>query len=232
MRILALDTATEACSATLLDGGRKVSRYEEPGREHAERILPMIGEVLGEARLKLADIDGIAVGRGPGAFTGVRIAISVAQGLAFGADKKVVPVSDLAALGQRIADEQGAHTVLACIDARMGELYWACYERDARGLVALIGEEHVSKAEDVRLPAGAQWHGAGSGWGVEALARRVQSMGGGPSRLHARLFPRADEIARLALPAFAAGQALAPQDALPVYLRDQVAVPMSQKTRT
>jgi len=231
MRILALDTATEACSATLLDGARRISRYEEPGRGHAERILAMIDAVLGEAKLRLADVDGIAVGRGPGAFTGVRIAISVAQGLAFGADKKVVPISDLAALAQRCADEHDARTVLACIDARMSELYWGCYERDASGLVTLVGEEHLGKVADVRLPSGSEWYGAGSGWGVEALALRVQSMGGG-SRLQPRLFPRSDEIARLAVPAFVAGDALAPQDALPVYLRDQVAVPMSQKTRT
>ncbi len=232
MRILALDTATEACSVTLLDDERRISRYEEPGRGHAERILPMIDAVLGEAKRELADLDAIAVGRGPGAFTGVRIAISVAQGLAFGAHKRVVPVSDLAALAQRVADERNAFTVLACIDARMGELYWGCYERDPRGLVTLIGEERVSKAADVRLPPGADWYGAGSGWNVATLSHRVRSMDDVSSRLLPRLFPRAEEIARLAAPEIAAGRTVAPEEALPVYLRDHVAVPMSQKTRT
>lgn len=232
MHILALDTATEACSATLSDGARRVSRYEEPKRGHAERILPMIDEVLREAGVKLADVDGIAVGRGPGAFTGVRIAISVAQGLAFGASKRVALVSDLAALAQRTADEHEAPMVLASIDARMEEVYWAWYERGPDGLVALVGEEHVSAAADVRFPAGADWHGAGSGWAVEALQRRAQSMGAGSTRLHAALFPRAQEVARLAAPIFEGGHAVSPEEALPVYLRDQVAVPMSHKSRS
>lgn len=232
MRLLAFDTATEACSATLIDGERCISRYEEPGRGHAERILPMIDEVLREAGIELADVDGIAVGRGPGAFTGVRIAISVAQGLAFGADKQVALVSDLAALAQRAVDEHGAPLVLASIDARMGEVYWACYERGADGLVSLAGEEHVSPASDVRFPPGAEWHGAGSGWAAEGLQRRAQSMGQASERLHGKAFPRAQEIARLAVAMFARGDLVSAEQALPVYLRDQVAVPMSHKSRT
>jgi len=232
MRILALDTSTEACSVALLEGTRCVTRYEEPGRGHAERILPMIDAVLAEAGIKLGAIDGVAVGRGPGAFTGVRIAISVAQGLAFGAGKRVAPISDLAALAQRAVDAHGAALVVASIDARMGEVYWGWYERGEDGLVSLVDEEHVSAAEKVRFPAGGEWHGAGSGWKVDALTRRAQSMGGASERLHGSLFPRAEEIARLAVPQFSAGLAVPAEQALPVYLRDQVAVPLPQKSRS
>ena len=122
MRLLAIDTATQACSVALLDGETLITRYEEPGRGHAELILPMVDEVLKEGSLQLKALDCIAVGRGPGAFTGVRIAISVAQGLAFGAGLKIVPVSDLAALAQRVARTPDARTVVVCMDARRGEV--------------------------------------------------------------------------------------------------------------
>lgn len=232
MRLLALDTATEACSVALLDGARCVSRYEEPGRGHAERILPMIDEVLAEGRVKLSDLKGIAVGRGPGAFTGVRIAISVAQGLAFGADKLVAPISDLAALAQRAIDAHGATHVLACLDARMEEIYWGRFERDPRGLAVAVGEERVSAAADVQFPSGTDWHGIGSGWRVPMLSDRARAAGLAPTHLHPALFPRAEEIARLGAAVFQAGDGVPPEQALPVYLRDRVATPVSQKSRT
>ena len=232
MRILALDTATEACSVALLEGERCESRYEEIGRGHAERILPMVQEVLTAAGVALKDVDAIAVGRGPGAFTGVRIGVSVAQGLAFGAGKRVVPVSNLAALAARVMQEQGAATVLACLDARMQEVYWGVYERDS-ALVRLSGEEHVGPARTVRLPAGDDWHGAGSGWTLPELQRHALAQGAPlEGRVHPALWPRAQEIAQLAVPLFAGGHAVPPECALPVYLRDRVAHPMSQKSRT
>lgn len=230
MRILALDTATEACSVALLDGASCIARYEEPGRGHAERILPMVDEVLAAARMKLAQVDGIAVGRGPGAFTGVRIAISVAQGLAFGAGKPVAPISDLAALAQRAIDAHGATRVLACLDARMEEIYWGRFERDAQGLAVAAGEEQVSRANDVELPAGDSWHGIGSGWRVPALAGRVPARGTA-THLYSEVWPRAEEIARLGAAMFQAGDGVPPEQAQPVYLRNRVATPMSQKPR-
>lgn len=232
MRILAFDTATEACSVALLDGTSCIARYEELGRGHAERILPMVDEVLAEARVKLPQVEGIAVGRGPGAFTGVRIAISVAQGLAFGTGKLIAPISDLAALAQRAMDTHGAAQVLACIDARMEEIYWGCFERDDRGLAVAAGDEQVSTAGAVQFPTGAEWHGTGSGWRVQSLVHRAQTAGVAATHLHPGLFPRAAEIARLAEPVFRAGAAVPPERALPVYLRDRVATPMSQKSRT
>lgn len=232
MRLLALDTATEACSVALLDGSGCIARYEEPGRGHAERILPMVDAVLAEGRVKLADVDGIAVGRGPGAFTGVRIAISIAQGLAFGAGKLVAPISDLAALAQRAIDAEGATHVLACLDARMEEIYWGCFERDAQGLAVATGEERVSTAGEVRFPAGTHWYGVGSGWRVPTLSDRARASGLAATHMYPALFPRAEEIVRLGAAVFQAGDAVAPEQALPVYLRDRVATPVSQKSRT
>src|SRR5690606_41346453 len=125
--LLALDTATEACSVALLHEGRVLSRYEVAPRLHAQRLLPMVQEVLDEAGIAIAALDAIAFGRGPGAFTGVRIAIGVVQGLAFALDRPVLPVSNLAVLAQRAHRESGASQVAAAIDARMDEIYWGCF---------------------------------------------------------------------------------------------------------
>ena len=160
MKILALDTATEACSAALLIDSDLRSRELELGRGHAEQILPMIDELLAEAGMVLAKIDAIAFGRGPGGFTGVRLAASVTQGLAFAAGIPVVPVSDLAAVAQKvIGSEPGAHRVVVCNDARMSEVYWGCFERGPSDLARPVGEEKVSPPGQVTLPQA--WLAAG-----------------------------------------------------------------------
>jgi tRNA threonylcarbamoyladenosine biosynthesis protein TsaB len=225
MKILALDTATEACSAALLLGDTLLARYEEPKRGHAELILPMVDALLTEAGLSLRELDCLAVGRGPGAFTGVRIAVSVAQGLAFGAQLPIVPISDLAALAQLAADRHGSRHVLACIDARIGEVYWGAFEVQPDGLVRGVADEQVSAPAAVSVSLGPQWFGAGSGWAAypqiaTGLAQAGVTLLGGDGTL----LPRAQEIARLATREFKAGQAVSPEQALPVYLRDQVAV--------
>src|SRR5215831_4430849 len=133
-RLLAIETATESCSAALLIGDAVIERCEIAPRRHAELILPMIESLLGEAGVTRRQIDGIAVGRGPGAFTGVRLAISVAQGLALGLDIPVVPVSSLAALAQDAPAKQSG-SILAVIDARMGEVYSGTFQRAPKGLV-------------------------------------------------------------------------------------------------
>src|SRR5208283_2224346 len=137
MRLLALDTATEACSVSLLTERGLTGRFAEVGRGHAERILGMVDEVLAEAGVGLSMLDGIAASVGPGAFTGVRICVSVAQGLAFGAGLPVVPITTLEALALK-AMQGGAQQALACLDARMGEVYWGCFAADAaRALVGM-----------------------------------------------------------------------------------------------
>ena len=222
MKILALDTATEACSVALGIGERVIERYVELERGHAEHILPMVDAVLAEAGLALAQLDGLAFGRGPGGFTGVRLAASVAQGLAFGAGLGVVAISDLAAVAQRVARlEPRARRVLVVNDARMREVYWAGYELEPD--LRPVDEERVSPPADVRLPgaSAAPWAAAGRGLSAwPELAERCRAAG---ATLHPQLLPRATEVLALARPCVVAGRLLDPADALPVYVRDRVA---------
>src|ERR1700728_3581368 len=126
MRVLPLDTATEACSVALLSGDELIGRSAEGGLSHAQQILGMVEAILAEAQVSLSMLDGIAASIGPGAFTGVRITVAVAQGLAFGADLKVVPVTTLEALALQVLDGPGSRA-LTCLDARMGEVYWGSF---------------------------------------------------------------------------------------------------------
>jgi tRNA threonylcarbamoyladenosine biosynthesis protein TsaB len=224
--VLALDTATENCSAALWRDGRLSGREELLMRGHAERILLMVDELLRESGIGLSALSAIAFGRGPGAFTGVRLAASVTQGLAFGAGIPVVPLSDLRAVAQRVLDQEpAAGRVLVCNDARMQELYFGCFERDAQGLASPAGAEQVGPTATIVLPEG--WgdgvHGAGSGFGAYPDLR--PSLGAKLVRVHEGLWPRALEIARLAVPEVRAGRVVPAAEALPVYLRDKVANP-------
>jgi len=228
VRILAIDTATENCSAALLLGERLLHREQRLERGAAEFILPMVAELLTEADVTLSMLSAIAFGRGPGAFTGVRLAASVTQGLAFGAGLKVVPVSDLQALAQRVLDDApGIGRVLVCNDARMQELYWGCFERTAEGFARASGGEHVSRPGEVRLPA--PWSSAscalpgdlaGTGSGFTVYPRLREELG--LEVVLEGLLPRAAEVARLAAREVAAGRILPAEQALPVYLRDDV----------
>jgi len=226
-RLLAIDTATEACSAALLVGGELIERSEIAPRRHAELILPMIESLLAEAGISRRQIDGIAVGRGPGAFTGVRLAISVAQGLALGLDVPVVPVSSLAALAQDVPGEF-SEPVLAVIDARMGEIYAGTFRRGSGGLVEPIGAESVGPAHLIELPQGKRWSVVGSGWEVHRDVLTAQ-LRGEPRWAEGMRYPQAHAIARLAAPQFAAGRAVAAELALPVYLRDKVALTLEEQ---
>jgi tRNA threonylcarbamoyladenosine biosynthesis protein TsaB len=228
VRILALDSATENCSVALLIGRRLIAREQLLEHGHAEHILPMVDALLKEADLSLGALSAIAFGRGPGSFTGVRLAASVTQGLAFGAGLPVVPISDLRALAQRVMELDTALTrVLVCNDARMHEVYWGCFERLAAGAVAAaVQEELVGKPATVTLPA--SWskslgavHAAGSGFAAYPELRLA--LAGRLDRVHDGLLPRAAEIARLAVPEVASGRVLPAEQALPVYLRDDVA---------
>lgn len=181
----------------------------------------MIGEVLTEASVILAELDAIAFGRGPGSFTGLRIAAGVTQGLAFGADLPVVPISDLAALAQGAVRERNVSQVLACLDARMGEVYWGTFRQGADGLVVAMTPERVSAPEAVTCAAPGEWHGAGEGF---AAYPTLQSAPGGrivktePARV-----PRATDILSLAQAEAAVGNTVTAEAAIPVYLRDEVA---------
>lgn len=217
MKLLALDTSTDACTAAVWVDGAVHEQFEFA--QQSARILPMVDSVLAEAGLALSQLDALAFGRGPGSFTGLRIAAGVVQGLAFGADLPVVPVSSLAALAQG----QNAARVLAAFDARIQQVYWGAYVRNANGIVELQGGEGVYTPDRIPLPEGAEWVGAGSGWDqyTDAL---VKHLGTRVSEWRKQCFPHARDVAELGAVGFKQGQAVAPELALPVYLRDDVAV--------
>jgi tRNA threonylcarbamoyladenosine biosynthesis protein TsaB len=218
MKLLALDTATEACSVALWIDGEVIERFES-GNRHSERVLSMVDVLLGEAGLSLSRLDALAFGCGPGSFTGLRIGAGVAQGLAFGAELPVVPVSSLAALAQG----QDAEKVLAAFDARMRQVYWGAYARSLQGLMELQGAEVVLSSQNIPPPEGEGWTGAGSGWDTYH-ADLEQRLGSCLSGWRRQCLPRARHVAELGSAALTAGRAVAAEAALPVYIRDDVAV--------
>ena len=221
-RILAIETATSACSAALLVEGEIRERYALAPRQHATLILPMIESLLVEAGITVAQLDAIAFGRGPGSFTGVRIAASVVQGIAFAADRPVVPVSTLAALALGGQRETGQARVLAALDARKDEVYWGSYLYTDDGTLELQGEEVVCAPAAIALPVAGDWIGVGSGWDSYGPLL-LQRLGERVVRMVPDLEPRAADVARLSLDAFLQGRAVAPEQAIPVYLRNNVA---------
>ncbi len=221
MKILALDTATEACSAALLVAGRRLARVELAPRGPARLRRPMLDALLAYAGLRPAQLDAVAFGRGPGSFTGLRIAAGAAQGIAFAADLPVLPVSTLAALARPALLRAEAAQVLAAIDARMGEVYWAAYARGANGEPEALGAEQVSAPERVEVPEDTAWFGVGSGWGVYDAALRAR-LGESLVGVDATALPRAGDIVRLAALDYAAGRTVDAERAQPVYLRNQV----------
>ncbi|PKQ77817.1 tRNA (adenosine(37)-N6)-threonylcarbamoyltransferase complex dimerization subunit type 1 TsaB [Aeromonas sobria] len=221
MKILAVDTATEACSAALLVGDTLFSRWEEAPRDHTRKILPMVQAVLEDAGITLSDLDAIAFGRGPGSFTGVRIGISVAQGLAFGVGVPLIGISTLAAMAQGAYRLDGAEQVLTAIDARMNEVYFGRYEL-IDGRMQLVGDEVVSDPEALVDARGKQ---AGPvtcvGTGFETYGETLSGLADELAVSQVR-FPAAEDMLPLARAAWLAGEAVPVEQATPVYLRDKV----------
>ncbi len=223
MNLLAIDTSTDACSAALLrDDGSIIDRFELAPRRQAELILPMVEAILAESGLALRELDGLAFGRGPGAFTGLRIAAGVVQGIAYGAGLKAAPVSSLAALAQQAFAVSRQPQVLAALDARMGQVYWGAYRVNEHGLMQLMGAECVADPALVALPDSGEWLGVGSGFEAYAEPILSRTTGATIDRL-VGLHPRAREIALLGQQVFLAGGEVEAALALPVYLRDRVA---------
>jgi tRNA threonylcarbamoyladenosine biosynthesis protein TsaB len=224
MKLLALETATEACSVALWLDGEVRERFELAPRRHTELTLPWAEQLLAEAGVAKSQLDAIAIGRGPGAFTGVRLAVALGQGIALALDRPVVPVSTLAALALQA---QGPR-VLAAIDARMGEVYAAAFElRD--GDVFALDAERVLPPDAVALPDdGADWHGVGTGFAAQgdALATRLASR---LTSIEPGALPHAAAVARLAAAAYARGEMVAPEFAEPAYLRDNVALTIAEQ---
>ncbi|WP_456373145.1 tRNA (adenosine(37)-N6)-threonylcarbamoyltransferase complex dimerization subunit type 1 TsaB [Thiolapillus sp.] len=223
MKLLALDTTEDSCSAALCIDDEMRWRFELAPRRHSELILPMMDSLLAQAQLKVQQLDGLAFSRGPGSFTGIRIATGVAQGVALGADLPVLPVSTLAALAQGAWRREGATEVLAALDARMGEVYWAWCELGQGGVMCVSESgEHVGSAEAVAAAQSASAWGTGSGWGAYPGELRSSS-GIADSRILENQHVHARDVASLGLASLMAGNTLAPEDALPVYVRNNVA---------
>jgi len=225
MIILALDTATEACSAAILQDNELTVRFELAPRQHAELILPMIEEVMRQTGTSVNQLDAIAFGRGPGSFTGVRLAVSIAQGIAFAADLPVIPVSTLAAIAADVLRQKApAHYAAIALDARMGEVYWGLYQADNSLIVKAVGDECVCAAAQVPVTGIDTEHdgyGAGSGWHkyADVLTARLAVLS-----YQTDCYPNAGTIARIAAVALERGEAVPAEQALPVYLRDKVTV--------
>jgi tRNA threonylcarbamoyladenosine biosynthesis protein TsaB len=223
MRILALETSTEYCSVALWQDGAIVERCELVGQKHSELLMEMLDGVLREANVTLAQLDGVAFGAGPGSFTGVRIACGVAQGLALGADLPVVGVCTLQALAQA----SGHNKVIAALDARMAEVYHAAYEKRA-GEWVTVSEPGLCLPQDVTQVEGTGWFGAGSGFAVHGAALGDR-YAGQLAESDAQAVPQAGAIAQLAAVMFAAGQGVDAAQAMPLYLRDKVALKTSER---
>ncbi len=221
--VLALDAATEACSAALQVGEHRTERYAVMPRGHAQHLLGMVDKLLQEAHLEPDQLDLIVYGRGPGAFTGVRIGVGVAQGLAFGADCPVYGVSTLEAVAQGCFRRNGAKHVLVAMDARMGEVYWAACSLDsASGSMQALGEESVALPAEVRCPDGwTEWFAAGTGWSAHAQAL-ASACGQPPLGREPDALPRALDLLPHGLAALRRGTVDSPEQAQPVYLRDKV----------
>jgi tRNA threonylcarbamoyladenosine biosynthesis protein TsaB len=219
LKLLALETATDACSVALYVDGAIAQRHELAPRRHTQLLLPMVRELCAEAGLTPGQLDAIAVGIGPGAFTGVRVATAIAQGLASAHDLPVVPVSTLAALAQGGFRVTGVRTQLATLDARRHELYWANYTVDAADVARALGDERVTPATSLVLPAAERWCALGTGWLTYAPEMQGAWPELGPLPL---LYPEARDVARLGLVGLRAGQQVTAAALTPTYLRAPV----------
>jgi tRNA threonylcarbamoyladenosine biosynthesis protein TsaB len=226
MRVLALDAATEACSVALLSNDALISRTIESGKNNAVKILSMAEELMAEAQVSLSMLDGIAASIGPGGFTGVRMSVAVAQGLAFGADLKVVPVTTLEAMALQVLDgpEAGA---LACLDARMGEVYWGCFTWDAVHGTLQSGALQVGPPGSVTWELGGRYVGVGRGFSAYPILTALRGVE--TDALRSAALPNAREIARLGALRLTGGVALDAADLKPLYLRDKVAFTAAER---
>lgn len=226
MKILALDTATEACSVALQLGDQVIARFEVAGRSHTQKLVPMVRGLLADAGISFAQLDAYVCGVGPGSFAGVRIGVSFVKGLALAHDRPVVAVSSLAMLAAPVLAKGGAG-VLTAIDARMNEVYFAAWTRDTDGLPQRVGEASVAAPAAVGPHAGV-WHAVGSGWQAyrsELAAATGATLGD----VDGGALPQARDALRLALPQLVAGTGISAAALVPEYLRNKVALTLREQ---
>jgi tRNA threonylcarbamoyladenosine biosynthesis protein TsaB len=221
MTILALDTCTEMCSVAVLTNATLYEHAQLTQRGHSDLVLGMLEDVLAEANTELSAVDYLAFGRGPGSFTGVRVGVGVAQGIAFARQLPVIPISTLAAVAQRAIDEHGAKQVAVALDARMGEVYSAHY-REEHGLAVLCDSEQVCAPESFKPLDNSAWFAAGTGW-REYQTVLEANFDEQLSGLDTSLLPTAAAMAKLAKFEQEQGRSIPAEQAVPVYLRDNVA---------
>jgi tRNA threonylcarbamoyladenosine biosynthesis protein TsaB len=206
VNILALDTSTEACSVALYADGKITSRYEIAPQKHALLLLPYCDALLSEANITPAELSAVAFGRGPGSFTGVRIAAAATQGIAIAHNLSVIPVSTLQILAQTAYDKTREEKILAGIDARMGEIYFGQYELNKeKNIMELVGEEVVAKLESLNIDKNNKTFRAGSAFQTKDI-----------------LYPHAETLLTIALDRYKNNQTVLAEVAIPVYLRDNV----------
>ena len=228
MNLLAIECSTEVLSVAVIAGGEIRERLEDGGRRHGDRLLVMIDAVMADARLSKLDLQAVAFGCGPGAFTGVRMAVAAAQGIAYGLDIPALPVSSLAALAQEGFDRGAATPILALADARMGEVYAGFFEVDESGLAVAVADERLCKPEQLKLPGDDVWCAVGPG--LRAYRKLLdEQLGYRMDAIERSIYPQASAVARLGARALRAGLGLEARQAMPVYLRNKVALTESER---
>lgn len=222
MKLLAIDTSASACSVGLMLDDAIFSLHRIAPMQQTQMILPMLDEILQANNLTLNQLDALVYGCGPGSFTGVRIAASVIQGLAFATRLPIIKISSLAATAQTAHDELGWRKVLVGMDARINEVYWGAYQVGASGLAELVGQEMVCPPGAIAIPETTDWCGAGSGWQAY-LDTLLATLVFEPISIDATRLPTAAGLLRLAKEKYLSQSFVSIHEALPVYLRDDVA---------
>lgn len=223
MNLLAIETSTDACSVGLSVNDELILDHRLAAQQHGTLVLPMVDALMAKAELTPQQLDGVVFGRGPGSFTGVRIGVAVAQGIALGADVGVAGISTLQSVAQGCSRVHGDWHVAVSLDARMDEVYFAAFARDEKGLMMPITEEVVLPPTALAaLPETHAWHWAGSG--AERYASLLRErFTVDETTLRTDCWPQAMDLLTLAMPMAAAGTLVPPEQASPVYLRDKVA---------
>ena len=227
MNLLTFDTSTEACAVGLLADGVRLGRFELTPRRHTDCVLPWCDELLAQAGLAKSGLQAIAVGVGPGAFTGVRLAVSLAQGMALALGIPLVPVSTLAVIAQA-QDHDGPIAVV--MDARMGECYAGFYQKRDGIAVALVPERLLAP-ENLALPSDGDWIGAGSGFNAYA-EHLPDAFSTALRRIDADALPQPEALLQLGEYGLCAGLAVAPERVEPAYLRDKVALTLDERGKS